>query len=88
MSNVKYTKEFKETIVNLYNSGKSLAELHSEYGVAKSTMKSWIDKTKPVEIDNDTTITKEELQKILKENAKIKEENEILKKAITIFTKN
>ena len=56
--------------------------------LTKSTMKSWIDKTKPVEIDNDTTITKEELQKILKENAKIKEENEILKKAITIFTKN
>lgn len=31
-------------------------------------MKSWIDKTKPVKIDNDTNITKEELEKILKEN--------------------
>ncbi|WP_143327662.1 transposase [Clostridium sp. USBA 49] len=27
-----YTEEFRKTIVELYNSGKSLAELSSEYG--------------------------------------------------------
>lgn len=88
MSKGKYTKEFKSTIVDLYNSGKSLAELNSEYGVAKSTIRSWVEKSKPIKTDGSTTITKEDLQKILKENAKIKEENEILKKAITIFTKD
>ncbi|WP_270315781.1 transposase [Streptococcus infantarius] len=34
----KYTDEFKNTIVELYNSGKSLAELSSEYGISKSTI--------------------------------------------------
>lgn len=33
-----YTEEFKKTIVELYNSGKSLAELSSEYGISKSTI--------------------------------------------------
>ncbi|MDU1348771.1 transposase [Clostridium faecium] len=28
-----YTKEFKDTIVELYNAGKSLAELSSEYAL-------------------------------------------------------
>ncbi len=28
----RYTEEYKNTIVELYNSGKTLAELNSEYG--------------------------------------------------------
>lgn len=33
-----YTEEFKNTIVEFYNSGKSLAELSSEYALSKSTI--------------------------------------------------
>lgn len=33
-----YTDEFKNTIVELYNPGKSLAELSSEYVLSKSTI--------------------------------------------------
>ncbi|WP_434532868.1 transposase [Acetoanaerobium noterae] len=40
-----YTEEFKNTIVELYNSGKSLAELSSEYALSKSTIAVWIKKT-------------------------------------------
>lgn len=35
----KYTEDFKKTIVELYNSGKSLGELNREYGISKSTIK-------------------------------------------------
>ncbi len=35
----RYTEEFNGTIIELYNSGKSLSELSSEYGIAKSTIK-------------------------------------------------
>lgn len=31
----RYTDDFKNTIVDLYNSGKSLAELNREYGISK-----------------------------------------------------
>lgn len=34
----RYDDEFKQMIVNLYNSGKSITELMSEYGVAKATL--------------------------------------------------
>ena len=37
-----YTKEFKDTIVELYNSGKPLADLAREYGIPKSTMVTWL----------------------------------------------
>lgn len=40
-----------KTIVELYNSGKSLAELNSEYAVSKSTITGWVKKNKPVSVD-------------------------------------
>lgn len=82
-----YSAEFKNTIVELYNSGKTLAELNSEYGVAKSTITGWVKKAKPITVDKDTTITSADYQVILKKMAKLEEENEILKKAMAIFTK-
>ena len=39
----RYTEEFKNTIIELYKSGKSLSALHSEYGIPKSTIATWGD---------------------------------------------
>jgi transposase len=82
-----YTQEFKNTIVELYNSGKSLAELSSEYALSKSTITGWINKNKPVTVDNNTTLTAEGYKNLLKKNAKLEEEIEILKKAMGIFAR-
>lgn len=82
-----YTDEFKNTIVELYNSGKSLAELSSEYALSKSTITGWIKKNKPIAVDKDTTISAEEYKNLLKKNAKLEEELEILKKAMGIFAR-
>lgn len=80
----KYNDEFKNTIVELHNHGKSLAELSIEYGISKST----ISGAKPINIDNKgTTITAAEYQAMLKKMARLEEENEILKKAMAIFAK-
>ena len=82
-----YTKEFKNTIVELYNSGKSLSELSSEYALSKSTITGWINKNKPIVVDKNTTLTAEEYKNLLKRNAKLEEEIEILKKAMGIFAR-
>jgi len=82
-----YTEEFKNTIVELYNAGKSLAELSSEYALSKSTITGWIKKNKPITVDKNTTITAADYQAILKKNRKLEEENEILKKAMGIFAR-
>ena len=82
----RYSDEFKETIVNLHRSGKKVSELVSEYGVSKAAITSWIRDRK--EIPTDTgVITPLELRKLQAHIRNLEEENDILKKAITIFAK-
>ena len=115
-----YSKDFKLTIVELKNHGKSYEELTSEYGIDKSTIAKWVNEYKSEvssdnkiakfdlkELDESTIalLSKEELATLLLEYKKeislikreintkdkeinnVKEEAEILKKAIAIFTK-
>jgi transposase len=82
-----YTEEFRNTIVELYNSGKSLGELSREYALSKSTINGWIKKNEPMTVDKDTTITAAEYKAMLKKMAQLEEENEILKKAMGIFAR-
>lgn len=80
-----YTEEYKNTIVELFNNGKTYKELNSEYGVPKSTIRQWVNKE---EKRNDGTEEKENnIKGILKRDALLQEENEILKKALSIFAK-
>ena len=81
-----YTNEFKTMIVELVLSGKEVKEVSSEYSLSESTIRTWVKKKAPIEIEGKTT-NLEEINKMKKENAKLKEENEILKKAMAIFVK-
>lgn len=38
----KYTKEFKETIVQLHEAGQPVSDLVKEYGVANQTIYKWL----------------------------------------------
>ena len=40
----RYEQSFKETLVELYDSGQSVPSLSSEYGIAQTTLYKWIDK--------------------------------------------
>ena len=81
----RYDQEYKDMIVELFKSGMSLAELSSEYGIAKSTINGWIKDVKEIKIDENEVMTLKEVKALKKEMARIKEENEILKKAMAIF---
>ena len=85
-SNKTYSTEFKKTIVNLYHSGKSYSQIHSEYGVSASALSKWVKLYSEVKIDDDTVITAQQIKELQKRNAQLEEENLILKKAIAIFT--
>ena len=69
----RYTKEFKNTIIELYKSGKSLVALHGEYGIPKSTISTWLSHIFKLRRWSDIK--------------RIKEENKILKKAMPILAK-
>ena len=81
----RYDQEYKDMIVELFKSGMSLAELSSEYGIAKSTINCWIKDVKEIKVDENEVMTLKEVKALKKEMARIKEENEILKKAMAIF---
>ena len=83
MKQKRYNKEFKETIVELYHSGTSVNTLSSEYGVTEVTIYKWIKEHTPIPGGND--LTPSEINDIQKENLRLKQEIEILKKAMTIF---
>ena len=77
-SGKRYDQEYKNMIVDLFKSGMSLAELNSEYGIAKSTINGWVKDVKEVKIDENEVMTLKEVKALKKEMARIKEENEIL----------
>ena len=81
----RYDQEYKDMIVELFKSGMSLAELSSEYGIAKSTINGWVKDVKEIKVDENEVMTLKEVKALKKEMARIKEENEILKKAMAIL---
>lgn len=83
MSQKKYNQAFKQTVVELYRSGTSVNQLSSEYGVSEVTIYKWIKLHSPIEGTDELTAA--EVTAIQKENLRLKQEVEILKKAMTIF---
>lgn len=88
MPQKKYTDDFKQQIVDLYNTGnKSFPQLESEYGVAKSTISGWVKRLSPIKVSETETITMKEYKALQKQIKELQIENEILKKATAIFAK-
>lgn len=79
-----YTDEFKEMIVELHKSGKPPSETIREYGLSSSAYYSWVSNNKTVTVD-DQKFTAKEVKSLKRECARLREEVEILKKALTIF---
>ena len=78
---------FIQTIIDLYNSGKSVTDLSVEYGIKKVTIYSWINQNKPALKVDDEEISKSDIIALKKRIMELEEENEILKKATAIFAK-
>ena len=85
-----YNTEFKQTIVTLYESGKTVSELSKEFGVSTASINRWkreYGSTKSLEF---TALTEElkRIKSLEKELKNIKQERDILKKAVSIFSKS
>lgn len=83
-----FTDQFKQQMVQLYNSGKSRSEIVREYDLTPSVLGSWIRRINftgsAKECDNRSPEATE-LIKLRKENQKLKMENDILKQAALIL---
>ncbi len=81
-----YNNDFKRTVVELYHTGSSVSSLSSEYGVSEVTVYKWIKALTPISQEAGG-LTPQDIAEIQKENLRLKQEVEILKKAMTIFAK-
>ena len=86
---IKFTTEFKRETVRLaLSSGRPRAEIAEDLGVGLSSLTRWIgqfrDEEMPPEIKDDLQA---ELKRLRKENAVLRQERDILKKAAAFFAK-
>ena len=81
-----YTKDFKDQLVELYNSGiyESAAECARSYQVPERLLYQWLSANKKQSKPGDQSF---ELAKLKKENTQLKMELELLKKATVYFAK-
>lgn len=85
-----YNTEFKQTIVSLYQSGKTVNELCAEFNISTSSVNRWRKEFSDPQDSNppiDSEYVKE-LNALKKELKDIKLERDILKKAVSIFSKS
>ena len=81
-----YDEDFKRTLVELYHNGKTQASLIKEYGVSQTALSRWVKQYSTVETDDGEVLTAKQVKELQKRMAQLEEENQILKKAIAIFT--
>ena len=87
-----YTREFKEEAVQLANrSGKRTSEIEEELGITRGLLVKW--KRKLSEEGSEAfrgqgrrSSAEEEIRQLRRENAILKQERDVLKKALAIFT--
>jgi transposase len=77
-----YATEFKAQVVQLMRAGRSAESISAEYGVHVSTLRTWLWRARvdAGEVEGLTTEERAELAQLRRENAKLREEREILKK--------
>ena len=84
-----YSPEFRESAVKLANDSEyPISHVARELGINVNTLHTWISKYSQIDSatgDRTDTHLYEELKQLKKENARLKEERDILKKAAVYF---
>jgi len=86
----KFSDEFKRDAVDIVrSSGKSIAEVARELGIYDSTLGSWVkqDQINRGEREGLSTDEREELAELRRENARLRMERELLKRAAAFWVK-
>ena len=87
-----YTPEFKEGAVRRVGSGQRIGAVAKDLGLVEQTLRNWVKAAKAgkLHLPGAKAVTPEqmELSRVRAENARLKMENEILKKATAYFAKD
>lgn len=86
----KFSDEFKRDAVEIvHSSGKSIAQVARELGIYDSTLGSWVkqDEINRGVRDGVTTAEREEVTELRRENARLRMERELLKRAVAFWVR-
>ncbi len=87
----KYSEEFRDESVRLVlESEKTVAEVARDLGVSVWTLRGWIQKRREADrssVPRRPETLEEEVRRLRRENAVLRQEREILKKAAAYFAK-
>ena len=87
----KYTAEFKENAVKRANESSNVAEIARELGIKADTLYGRVYKyshpAEPAKVVRTNEHLYDELKRLKKENARLTEERDLLKKAAAYFAK-
>ena len=85
-----YPAEFRQQIVELVRAGRRPVDLAKEFEPALNSIKEWVrqaDRDEGIRNDGPTTVEKDELQRLRRENRQLKIDREILVKAAVWFAR-
>lgn len=85
-----YPEEFRREAVELMRAGRTPRELSEALGVSDATLRNWRRQDQLDRHERDdgmTTDEREELARLRRENARLKQERDILKRATAFFAR-
>jgi transposase len=83
-----YPSEFKKKLVDLVHAGRTPEELARQFEPSAQAIRNWVaqaERDAGTRQDGLTTTERDELQRLRRENERLREEREILKKAAAWF---
>jgi len=85
-----YPPEFRRQLVELVRSGRSPEALSRDFEPTAQSIRNWVEQAdldEGLRSDGLTTVEREELRRLKRENRQLREEREILKKAAVWFAR-
>ena len=85
-----YPDEFRREAVQMLRAGRTPRELAESLGVSQQTLRNWRRQDKIDRRERDDGLTsdeREELRRLRRENARLKQERDLLKRAAAFFAK-
>jgi transposase len=85
-----YPDQFRQEAVELVRSGRSIRDVAEGLGVSQQTLRNWAKQVAVDRRERDDGLTsaeREELRRLRRENARLKQERDILKHATAFFAR-
>ena len=85
-----YPDEFRREAVQMLRAGRTPRELAESLGVSEQTLRNWRRQDQRDRHERDDGLTsdeREELRRLRRENARLKQERDLLKRAAAFFAK-